>query len=295
MIEFISLLIGYMIMAGADSIDAAFANNISMDGLIVAGCYAAVCSIINGLAGLSAYSYRVHRSEENKTFTLSLLWSFMIGVLSALLALPLSNAFHITNDQRVLLRQLLYLSPVMITLHTADHCLFEMTRLKNKLREYNRGMILFYSLLISLDAAVFLICPNVILLYLTTTVSHTIAILYFCHKCGYQICRVDKQFLGLVFKYGIPVFTERLLNYGSKFIFLALMTYMDSFHYPIHVICYGITSEAEAVTTAYNATLMIQLNTCKTCRETLKKLKTNIMKYLTVSLSVYCAWRCTGF
>lgn len=46
MIEFISLLIGYMIMAGADSIDAAFANNISMDGLIVAGCYAAVCSIL---------------------------------------------------------------------------------------------------------------------------------------------------------------------------------------------------------------------------------------------------------
>lgn len=74
--EFISILISFIFMSIADSIDSAFNNLISIDAIVVSGSFLLIDSIFKSFSEIGLYTYRTTRKNE---------WSYLwFNILYAL-------------------------------------------------------------------------------------------------------------------------------------------------------------------------------------------------------------------
>ena len=61
--EFISILISFIFMGIADSIDSAFNNAISIDTIIVCGSLFTIEIILKSISDIGLYTYRIERKK----------------------------------------------------------------------------------------------------------------------------------------------------------------------------------------------------------------------------------------
>ena len=62
--EFISILISFIFMSIANSIDSAFNNLISIDAIVVTGTFLLIDSIFKSFGEIGTYTYRTTRKNE---------------------------------------------------------------------------------------------------------------------------------------------------------------------------------------------------------------------------------------
>ena len=63
--EFISILISFVFMGIAESIDSAFNNAISIDAIVVCWSLFSIDSILRLFSNIGTYTYRTARKDEN--------------------------------------------------------------------------------------------------------------------------------------------------------------------------------------------------------------------------------------
>lgn len=137
--------------------------------------------------------------------------------------------------------------------------LFEIVRLKNELKLYRKSLVLFYILLISLDAVVYITTKNLNLLFCATIIAWILSIIYMLYKLKIKIELPDKESLENVYKYGLPTSMERLLSRIFILIYGAIASHLGTEKYSIHTICYSVCVSLEIITNSYNAALMIKI------------------------------------
>lgn len=69
--EFISILISFIFMSIADSIDSAFNNLISIDAIVVTGSFLLIDSIFKSFGEIGIYTYRITRKMSGNTYGLT--------------------------------------------------------------------------------------------------------------------------------------------------------------------------------------------------------------------------------
>ena len=180
--EFVSILISFIFMGIADSVDSFFGNAISIDAIVVCSSFYMIDLMIKSIGEIGTYTYRTIRKNEGQYIIVTGVVSFIIGTITVILKDKLVLFFNLTGLQKDMLINLIYIYPLYITFGRICNGLFEITRLKNELKTYRNGLILFYFLLISLDALVFLTTKNVTLLYITTIISWIVTILFLSKK-----------------------------------------------------------------------------------------------------------------
>lgn len=289
MSEFLSLLVGFLVMAVADSIDSAFTNYLSVDAIVAMTCYVAASKVGKGLAGIPAYTYRVTRRNEDKTVFAALVFSFTVGCIVAVTSGLIVHLFAVTAQQKRLLHLLLLLEPMYLVAHTLDNALFEITRLRGKLKLYNRSMMVFYTLLIVTDILAYIITHSVIALHTTTILAHAcnIGVLLKCN--GFSFKHIDKAYFHDVREYGLPISVERLMTYTALMLYTSAASRLPETNYAVHAVCLAAETSAECVTNALNATLMIQLVTCKNAKEVAIAVRKSIRRYGGVTAAMWCA------
>ena len=265
--EFISLLISFIFMAIADSIDLAFNNAISMDTIVVCGSLIFIDLILKSISDIGIFTYRTTRKDESAYLIINVIVGFILGVIVFLSRGLIVNLFDLTLYQKDLLSNILALYIIYLTIGRLADAIFEMVRLKNELKLYRKSLILYYVTLISFDAIVFILTKNLILLFVATIVSWLISITYMLIKLKLKFIWPNKSILKEVIKIGIPTALERLLSRICILLYGLIASKLGTEKYSIHSICYSTILKLEVIAAAFQAVMMIQLPKYKTVDE----------------------------
>lgn len=273
MAEFISLLIGYTLMALADSVDNAFATNISIDAIVVLGCLLAISQITKAFARIGSYAYRILRQNEIQCIQLDLIAGSIIGLAIFLFKDIIVSIFTITNEQANLFRQVLIAWSFYIPTYGVGNTSFELVRLNGKIKLYNIGLFIFYIILIASDILVFFTIRSLPMLFIATAICQIIATIFFYIKMQYKFKLINIKFIRQALPYSIPIAIERLINGFCHTAYGALASRLGTIQYAIHTVCFGAITTGEQITNSYNAALMIKVPLNKKFKETRKNIK----------------------
>ena len=265
--EFISILISFIFMSIADSIDSAFNNLISIDAIVVTGSFLLIDSIFKSFGEIGIYTYRITRKNEWKYLWFNILFGILMGLIVFAFKDIIVNLFDLTNIQKNMLSLLLNFYIAYVVIGRLANAIFEIIRLKGQLKLYRKSLIVFYVSLVGLDAIVYLLTKNLTLLFVATIVSWIISIIYMLHNLKLKFEYPDKESLNKVIKYGFAYSSERLLSRIFLLLYGVIASHMGTENYSIHTICYSVCLTLEIITNAYQATLMIKVPEGKTYEE----------------------------
>ncbi len=265
--EFITILISFVLMSIADSIDDAFNNLISIDAIIVAGTFTIIDTIFKSFAEIGVYTYRVIRKDEWKYLQYNIVFGLVISVLVLIFKDLIIGIFDITTYQKNMLSSLLNLYPAYVVFGRTSNAIFEMIRLKGNLKLYRRSLLIFYICLVSLDTLAFFTTKNLNMLFVATIMAWALSIFYMLYNLKLKYKPIDKVSFKNVIKFGFPYTMERFISSIFLLIYGVLASFMGTKSYSIHTICYSVCLTLELITNAYQATLMIKVPESKNIKD----------------------------
>ena len=264
MTEFIQILISFLFMSVADSIDTAFNNYLSINAVVVTGSFILIDTICKSFGEIGIYTYRTVRKNEWKYLWFNILFGLITGIIIFISKDIIVNIFDLTSVQKHMLSILLSFYVAYLVIGRLANGIFEITRLKSKLKLYRKSLIIFYVSLILLDTIAFIFTRNLTLLFVATLISWIISIIYMLYNLKLKFEYPDKESLTNVFKYGFAYSSERVLSRIFLLLYGVLASHLGTTNYSIHTICYSVCLTLEIITNAYQAALMIKVPEGKT-------------------------------
>ena len=265
--EFISILISFIFMSIADSIDSAFNNLISIDAIVVTGSFLLIDSIFKSFGEIGIYTYRTKRKNEWQYLWFNIIFGILMGIIVFICKNFIVNIFDLSYIQKDMLSILLNFYIAYVVLGRLANGIFEIVRLKGQLKLYRKSLIVYYVSLVGLDALAYLLTKNLTLLFVATIISWLISIIYMLYNLKLKYEFPNKESLKNVIKYGFVYSSERLLSRIFLLLYGVVASHMGTENYSIHTICYSVCLTLEIITNAYQATLMIKVPEGKTYEE----------------------------
>ena len=269
--EFISILISFIFMSIADSIDSAFNNLISIDAIVVAGSFFLIDSIFKSFGEIGIYTYRTIRKNEWQYLWFNIIFGILMGIIVLIFKNVILNIFDLSYIQKDMLSILLNFYILYVVLGRFANGIFEIIRLKGNLKLYRKNLIVYYVSLIGLDTLAYLLTKNLTSLFIATIISWFISIIYMLYNLKLKFEFPNKESFKNVIKYGFAYSSERLLSRIFLLLYGVVASHMGTKNYSIHTICYSVCLTLEIITNAYQATLMIKVPDGKTYEEQYEK------------------------
>ena len=269
--EFISILISFIFMSLADSIDSAFNNLISIDAIVVTGSFLLIDSIFKSFAEIGIYTYRTTRKNEWQYLWFNILFGILMGIIVLTCKNLIVNIFNLSDTQKNMLSILLNFYAIYVVFGRLANGIFEIIRLKGQLKLYRKSLIVYYVSLIALDTFAYLFTKNLTLLFVATIVSWLISVIYMLYNLKLKFELPNKNSLKNVIKYGFAYSSERLLSRIFLLLYGVIASHMGTEKYGIHTVCYSVCLTLEIITNAYQAALMIKVPEGKTYIEQYNK------------------------
>lgn len=269
--EFISILISFIFMSIADSIDSAFNNLISIDAIVVTGSFFLIDSIFKSFGEIGIYTYRTTRKNEWQYLWFNIIFGILMGIMVLIFKNVILDIFDLSYIQKDMLSILLNFYILYVVLGRFANGIFEIIRLKGNLKLYRKSLIVYYVSLVGLDALAYLFTKNLTLLFVATIISWFISIIYMLYNLKLKFEFPNKESFKNVIKYGFAYSSERLLSRIFLLLYGVVASHMGTENYSIHTICYSVCLTLEIITNAYQATLMIKVPDGKTYEEQYEK------------------------
>lgn len=269
--EFISILISFIFMSMADSIDSAFNNLISIDAIVVTGSFFLIDSIFKSFGEIGIYTYRTTRKNEWQYLWFNIIFGILMGIIVLIFKNVILDIFDLSYIQKDMLSILLNFYILYVVLGRFANGIFEIIRLKGNLKLYRKSLIVYYVSLVGLDALAYLFTKNLTLLFVATIISWFISIIYMLYNLRLKFEFPNKESFKNVIKYGFAYSSERLLSRIFLLLYGVVASHMGTENYSIHTICYSVCLTLEIITNAYQATLMIKVPDGKTYEEQYEK------------------------
>lgn len=262
--EFISILISFIFMSLADSIDSAFNNLISIDAIVVTGSFLLIDSIFKSFAEIGIYTYRTTRKNEWQYLWFNIIFGILMGIIVLTCKNLIVNIFNLSDTQKNMLSILLNFYAIYVVFGRLANGIFEIIRLKGQLKLYRKSLIVYYVSLIALDTFAYLFTKSLTLLFVATIVSWLISVIYMLYNLKLKFELPNKNSLKNVIKYGLAYSSERLLSRIFLLLYGVIASHMGTEKYGIHTVCYSVCLTLEIITNAYQAALMIKVPEGKT-------------------------------
>lgn len=269
--EFVSILISFIFMSMADSIDSAFNNLISIDAIVVTGSFFLIDSIFKSFGEIGIYTYRTTRKNEWQYLWFNIIFGILMGIMVLIFKNVILDIFDLSYIQKDMLSILLNFYILYVVLGRFANGIFEIIRLKGNLKLYRKSLIVYYVSLVGLDALAYLFTKNLTLLFVATIISWFISIIYMLYNLKLKFEFPNKESFKNVIKYGFAYSSERLLSRIFLLLYGVVASHMGTENYSIHTICYSVCLTLEIITNAYQATLMIKVPDGKTYEKQYEK------------------------
>ena len=144
--DFISILISFLVMSIADSIDTSFNNLISVDAIVVWGSFLLIDLIFRSITEIGTYTYRITRKNEWSYLWFNILFGLLMGIIVLISKNVIIDIFNITEVQKNMLSILLNVYIGYLVLGRLANGIFEIIRLKGNLKLYRKSLIIYYLL-----------------------------------------------------------------------------------------------------------------------------------------------------
>ena len=132
--EFISILISFIFMSIADSIDSAFNNLISIDAIVVTGSFLLIDSIFKSFGEIGIYTYRTTRKNEWQYLWFNIIFGILMGIIVFSCKNLIVDIFDLSYIQKDMLSILLNFYIAYVILGRLANGIFEIIRLKGQLK-----------------------------------------------------------------------------------------------------------------------------------------------------------------
>lgn len=180
--EFISILISFIFMSIADSIDSAFNNLITIDAIVVTGSFLLIDSIFKSFGEIGIYTYRTTRKNEWQYLWFNIIFGILMGIIVFSCKNLIVDIFDLSYIQKDMLSILLNFYIAYVILGRLANGIFEIVRLNGQLKLYRKSLTVFYVSLVGLDALAYLLTKNLTLLFVATIISWLISIIYMLYN-----------------------------------------------------------------------------------------------------------------
>lgn len=265
--EFISILISFIFMSIADSIDSAFNNYINVDAVVVCGSLIFIKFMFKSIGEIGIYTHRTVRKDSSSYLLISGIVGLILGAISFIFSNLIVNIFDLTINQKEMLSIILKLYIIYLPISILHGGLLEIVRLNNELKLYRKGLIITYISLIILDVLAFISTKNLFALFIATILSDIICFIYLSYKTKLKYQKITKEELSNVKIYGIPYSMERIFSRALILLYGVLASHLGTEKYSIHTICYSVCLTLEIITNSYQAALMIKVPEGKTYKQ----------------------------
>lgn len=152
--ELLSYIAQSLVVAIGDSVDSAFGNNISIDTIVVMGSFLTISWVLSCLAKAGAYIFRIWQNRVWTCVTVSGIVSVIIGWIAVLLHAQLSHLFVLTDIQYKMLENIIILYGICLPIVGIGEVLDMYCLMREKIKCLSIADVVFYILLIGLDALV---------------------------------------------------------------------------------------------------------------------------------------------
>ena len=265
--EFILILISFIFMSIADSVDSAFNNYISVDAVVVCGSLIFIKFMFKSIGEIGIYTHRTVRKNSSCYLLISGIVGLILGSVSFVFSNLIVDLFDLTVNQKEMLSIILKLYIIYLPISILHVGLLEIVRLNNELKLYRKGLIITYISLIILDVLAFIFTKSLFALFIATILSDIICLIYLSYKTKLKYQKITKEELNNVKVYGIPYSMERIFSRALILLYGVLASHLGTEKYSIHTICYSVCLTLEMITNAYQAALMIKVPEGKTYKQ----------------------------
>ena len=256
--RFNSYLLTSIFLGLAEVIADGVAHSISLDTIAAYATYFTIRDISRSFSMLCQYTYRITRKNEGKMLCTSMILSTLIGLFVWLLRIPISNLFELSVGQREIVLRLLNILPFSIFSVTLVDSVFDMLRLKDKLKLHNIFCVYFYMVMFIGYYMAYIKKDITYAIWgiIAADVSSSFIILYI-EKVKLRL--PDKGVFHDIKVYGIPVCTERFINQVNVFVSNIFASRMGNYEYTLFSVCNSVNGNLELITNAYYNVLMIEV------------------------------------
>lgn len=233
-------------------IDTAFSNSINLDSICVLSSYTVITWVTYKLYSLGSYGYRVLQDKAKLCLYLQMTLSVVVGFLVFSLSEFIPHIYSLTPEQYVLFSKCLRVHAISVPALALGEFMDRYMMLKCKNKQILVANIIFYAIMIALDAIVVYLGKDLSFILLATLVSYLVYDVYVLVASGilHEELKFSFKDIGNIMQHGCPILFDRLSGKVATIAYNALASSLGTELYAIHSVCYTLTTASEGTTGA---------------------------------------------
>ena len=263
--QFWTLCMNGALVAVLGLIDSAFGNNMGVDAIIVIASWGILYYLFHKIAQFGDCCYQCDPSRFTLAFIINAIASVVTGLLMASLSVFMAGLFDISNVQRELLIKCTVIYGLGLPFARTESIFNKYLILTGQGKKLIGATVVFYVMMITCDAACFVLHVPCYWLIVGTVVSDIVTILYYllvC-KCYEGFVKPDWHGVKDFLSKGFFMWLERMGNAVAYFAGSVIASYLGETEYAIHSVCVGIAGSTEDITNCWCQNQIVQLQNVK--------------------------------
>lgn len=272
---FILLLTGFGI-AVFELIDSAFGNNLGIDSIVVMSAFTVICWCANTVGSLGTYAYNVRLKGFSECVILQLVSSSTVSLFLLLFYKQIPYIYSLSGDvQYELLSKCILHLAISFPLRRITEYFYDYAVLQCKNKVVVTSNVLFYVVMIVLDALVIMFKGQCYHLIITTNISYIIHFIYtfIAAEIWKDLNKIDLSEIKQSLISAKDIMIDRCLGKVATVIFNILASHLGTELYALHGIGYAIATSSECITNEWYKYQVIKLHEVTNTNEKLVKYK----------------------
>lgn len=258
-LQFIQLLISFIVDIVGDIVDTGFTNNIGISEICVFGIVCSVHGICYTVSCYGTYVFRITGKNAKECLAVSSVMSIILGILLMILAPYINVIWYVEpNLKGLLMNSIRCLA--LCELPRATGVFFTNYMLytsQNKL--CSKLLIVYYISMFTFDILGVFVYKSLYIVILGTGLSNIIYTLMSYIYSGIHKEKFKVHNMITVLKTGIGYFLERILSRISNTVYETSATYLGTFEYAVFVVANKALSSAEVVMHTLQVFLIVNI------------------------------------
>lgn len=235
-----------------EKVDTAFGNNISIDAVCVLSAYTIITWVTYCIYQMGSYSYRIMLSKEKNNLLIQVVVSVLLSILVFSLSDYIPYIYSLTDSQNELFSRCLKMHALCIPLFSIGEFIYKYMLIKcmNKLMFVTN--VIFYAMMISLDALVYFKGYDLDALIFSTFISYVVydIIILICSGILKIEDKIEISTIKECLKHSTNMLIDRLLGKVATVVYNIYASRLGTDVYAIHSVCYSIAVFTEYITNA---------------------------------------------
>lgn len=229
------------------TVDSAFSNGISIDAVVVMGCFVPIEWLGMQFLRMGSFAYQTYQKYEKNCILLSIVTGFITGIAVVSCAVPISYIFEISDTQRSMLQGILRLYGCCMPMEAASR--FMMTYVTYKC--YNKlaisANIGTYILIIVTDWISVKCGWDLYGIVAATELSWLVYLIVLVIVCKIWSSedRLNKSIFKKCFLHAKDLLLSRSLSRVANIVMTRYISMIGEYNYAIYSVCIGAVSLAE--------------------------------------------------